>query len=215
MQLKSEADRLIIKLSDGEALLLSLQKALTASNTKALSIDFGIGMLRDFTIGFFNGREYEKKTIAQPMELVALHGIVANDSAHLHCAVAGWDHTLLGGHLFEATVNFPVDGLPYRIATGDFDADGHADFAVANGDGSALDGFTVFHGIGNGEFSTPQFYGASDPSRAINEFPTPSLKAMVLEASIFTLVGLEFTTWTLNCAPEPGTTKMGWIESAY
>ena len=105
MQLKSEADRLIIKLSDGEALLLSLQKALTASNTKALSIDFGIGMLRDFTIGFFNGREYEKKTIAQPMELVALHGIVANDSAHLHCAVAGWDHTLLGGHLFEATVN--------------------------------------------------------------------------------------------------------------
>ncbi len=105
MQSKLDKDHILVKLEDGEDLFDCLKKVLDVHNTKSFAVEFGIGMLRDFTIGYFNGNEYENREIHDPMELVALHGLVAEDSIHLHCAVADNQNNIVGGHLFSATVN--------------------------------------------------------------------------------------------------------------
>jgi predicted DNA-binding protein with PD1-like motif len=115
MQSAKEGNNIILKLEDGEDMFKCLNAAFTSQSVKALAVEFGIGMLRDFTIGYFNGSEYEKWTIQKPMELVALHGLVAQDSTHLHCAVADSTHSIIGGHLFEATVNVVNEILLLRL----------------------------------------------------------------------------------------------------
>jgi len=67
----------------------------------------GIGMLRDFEIGYFNGKKYKNETYREPHELVSLHGSVSTEGGlviHLHAALAGKDHKLIGGHLHKAAV---------------------------------------------------------------------------------------------------------------
>ena len=38
------------------------------------------------------------------MELVALHGTIADGIIHMHCALANPQHQIIGGHLQEAKV---------------------------------------------------------------------------------------------------------------
>ena len=105
MQSVAEGSHIILKLEDGEGPLNCLSEALASSGANALGVEFGIGMLRDLTIGYFNGTDYVKRTIQEPMEIVALHGLVAPESTHLHCGLASRELSLIGGHLFEGTVN--------------------------------------------------------------------------------------------------------------
>ena len=60
------------------------------------------------------GRQYKPHELTVPHEVVALHGTIAwadgNPSLHLHGALAGPDHHLVGGHLLRATVGHPPGG---------------------------------------------------------------------------------------------------------
>lgn len=87
----------------------------------------GIGMLRDFELGYFDGQEYHKRTFVEPYELVALQGTVVADGpggsvgpngadgpgghpiAHLHATLAGPDHKCVGGHLFHGLVGVTLE----------------------------------------------------------------------------------------------------------
>ncbi len=107
MESSADGDDVIAKLEDGDDLVRSIE-ALAAKHRIANGmVMWGIGMLRDFEVGYFNGKEYERATYAEPMELLALHGSFAAKAEprlHVHVAAAGRDHRVVGGHLFRATV---------------------------------------------------------------------------------------------------------------
>lgn len=105
MQSAAEGNVVMVKLSDGEDVFASLEQACRQHGVESGAIHWGIGMLQEFEIGFFAPGGYEKKAYADRHELIALHGSIAMDSEpkfHIHVAVAGRDHGVLGGHLFHA-----------------------------------------------------------------------------------------------------------------
>lgn len=107
MQSSDDRDAVIAKFEDGDDLFASIEALATHHGIVNGMVMWGIGMVRDFEIGYFNGREYERATYEEPMELLALHGSLAAESdpsLHVHVAAAGRDHRVVGGHLFRATV---------------------------------------------------------------------------------------------------------------
>ncbi len=108
MKVRREGNVLVMRLDDGEDLFQSLEAALQMNSVTSGVILTGIGMLRDFEIGYYNGKDYEKKRREEPHELVALHGSIAsgpeNLRLHLHAALASPEHEIIGGHLFGGKV---------------------------------------------------------------------------------------------------------------
>ncbi len=108
MQAVQEGTRWILRLDDGQDLFETLSGFAEAKEIRAGAVLFGIGMFRRATLGYWDGRQYQPLELTQPQEVVALHGTIARadgaPSIHLHGAVAGPDHRLLGGHLLRATV---------------------------------------------------------------------------------------------------------------
>ena len=108
MKSRRDGNALIVRLEDGEDLITSLEKALSMNNVSSGIILTGIGMLRDFEIGYYDGKEYLKKRIEKPHELVALHGSIASAPEgmrlHIHAALASPEHDIIGGHLFGGKV---------------------------------------------------------------------------------------------------------------
>ena len=104
------------KLESGENVHDTILKICDHRGIRSGTIEFGIGMLKDYQIGYFNGREYEKITVAENGELLAFHGSIAENDPrlHIHAALAGGDHKVSGGHLFNATAD-PLVELQIRV----------------------------------------------------------------------------------------------------
>lgn len=105
MQTKQEGNTILVKLSDGEDLFPSLEEAARTHSLENGAVMWGIGMLKDFEVGFYGPMGYEKKIFDGRHELIALHGSIAmraDPKLHLHVAVGRPDHTVHGGHLFHA-----------------------------------------------------------------------------------------------------------------
>ena len=120
MQSASEGNVVMVKLADGEDVLGSLEQVCRERGIESGTVQWGIGMLRDFEIGYFGPEGYEKASYSEPHELVALHGSIAMRSEpkfHLHVAVAGRDHSVVGGHLFRAKANVVNEIRLERLGT--------------------------------------------------------------------------------------------------
>ena len=107
MRTSTEGDIVLAKLDDGEDLFPAIRGIATHHGFDSGMVLWGIGMLRDAEVGFFNGTSYERETYREPQELLAMHGSIAADAEvplHLHVALAGRDHRVVGGHLFRARV---------------------------------------------------------------------------------------------------------------
>lgn len=108
MQEVNDGPRWMLRLEEGDDLFEGLGAFARRRQVRAASVAEGIGMLRRSTLGFWNGREYDPKVLETPHELVGLHGSIAEvdglPSLHLHAALAGADHTVVGGHLLKGTV---------------------------------------------------------------------------------------------------------------
>jgi uncharacterized protein len=108
MQSVHEGTRWVLRLDDGLDLFEALSGFAQKEGIRAAAVLFGIGMFRRATFGYWDGRQYQAHELEVPHEVVALHGTIAsvdgNPSVHLHGAVAGPDHRLVGGHLIRATV---------------------------------------------------------------------------------------------------------------
>ena len=106
MMHRRENDTIILKVEDGEDVLETLGRIAEFYHVESGTIQWGIGMLHDIEIGYFNGKEYEKKKYDESAEIVSFHGsIAANDPRfHIHTSFAGRDHAVHGGHLFSAKV---------------------------------------------------------------------------------------------------------------
>ena len=108
MEARKEGSRVVARLHDGESLLPTVLRLVEDQGMPGAILEMGIGMLREMEIGYFTGREYSRRTLKEPRELVSLHGTITRKPepiAHLHVATAGVEGTLMGGHLFSATVH--------------------------------------------------------------------------------------------------------------
>lgn len=101
---------LFVRMDDGENFVEELEKILFKAEVTSGIIVNGIGMLRDFEIGWFNveRKVYEKERISVPHELVSTSGNISllkdKPFAHMHVSLAGPSRTLCGGHLFSGIV---------------------------------------------------------------------------------------------------------------
>ncbi len=101
----------VVRLHDGEDFVPTLVQALERVNLHHGVVVTGVGMLRDFELGYFDrpAKTYRKRTFEVPHELLSLNGTVAlaepdaKVMPHLHASLAGPDHAVVGGHLFKAT----------------------------------------------------------------------------------------------------------------
>lgn len=104
---REEGKFIVLKLDEGEDLFGCLENAIEEYGIKSAMIVSGIGMLGDFEIGFFKNGEYDWMFHEGPFELVALHGSISTKGEtmiHIHAALAGPDHKLIGGHLKRGKV---------------------------------------------------------------------------------------------------------------
>lgn len=102
MEYGIENNVLVAKLDDGEDLFRSLEKIMNEIDHKSAVVMSGIGMLRDFKIGFYNRDTggYEWEEFKEPKELLSLNGSITEEgSMHLHVEVGEKDHDVSGGHL--------------------------------------------------------------------------------------------------------------------
>ena len=105
---KEENGFVALKLDHGEDIYESLNRAIVDFNIKSGYILMGIGMLKDVEIGYFDGERYHTKYLEQAHELISLQGSISTKEEviiHMHCSLAGSDHSLEGGHLNKGTVN--------------------------------------------------------------------------------------------------------------
>ena len=102
-----ERNNIIAKIEKDEPVLESIQSLIEDYGIYSGLIVFGIGMLRDLEIGYWNGKEYEKEVIKEAGELVSLHGSITSNEpyVHAHVAVATSDHIVKGGHFFNAVAD--------------------------------------------------------------------------------------------------------------
>jgi len=122
MQAIREGTRWMVRLDDGQDLFEALGSFARDEQIRAGAVLFGIGMFRRATFGYWDGEQYRPHELTVPHEVVALHGTIAVaegiPSIHLHGAVAGPDHGLVGGHLIRATVGVlqevAIDTFPGR-----------------------------------------------------------------------------------------------------
>ena len=108
MHSSAEGELVLAKLDDGEDLLKSIDKLAAEHRLENAMVMWAIGMVRDAEVGYFNGKEYEKVTYAEPLELLSLHGTYAGKAdpkIHVHLSAAGRDRRVVGGHVFRATVS--------------------------------------------------------------------------------------------------------------
>ena len=102
-----EGNFIVAKFIEGE-IIQNLRNLAKEHSIKSAIIINGIGMLENAVIGYFNGKEYLKKKIEEPAELVSLQGNIGiheNEPViHAHVALACKNHVIKGGHLLEGKV---------------------------------------------------------------------------------------------------------------
>ena len=108
VQAMHDGSRWLLRLDDGQDLFETLSGFASREEIRAAAVPFGIGMFRRATVGYWDGERYLPRELTVPHEVVGLHGTIAQadgrPSIHLHAALAGPDHALVGGHLIQATV---------------------------------------------------------------------------------------------------------------
>jgi len=113
VQAVSDGPGWMLRIDEGADLFEALRTFATTHQVRAASIVEGIGMLQTAELGYWNGREYDPHAISVPHELVAMHGSIAEadgaPSLHLHVALGGPDHRIVGGHLLRARVGVLVE----------------------------------------------------------------------------------------------------------
>ncbi len=113
MEELQDGTRWMVRFDAREDLFEALTAFARRHAIRAGSLVQGIGMLSKATIGYWDGTRYVPEEIAVPHELIALHGSIAEEdgapSLHLHAALGGPDHLVIGGHLLHATVGILVE----------------------------------------------------------------------------------------------------------
>src|SRR2546427_8996222 len=104
METRRERDTVFVKLSDGEDLFPSLEAAARVPHVESGTVMWGIGMLRDFEIGFFGPKGYDKTVFSARHELLGLHGRISLRGVpllHLLVTLGRPNPAPIAGHLCQ------------------------------------------------------------------------------------------------------------------
>ncbi len=123
MQTSLDNEVLIIRLHPGEDFHSSMEAALEKYGIDSAVIAVGIGMMTDFELSYFAGKEegYDTQHHVEPHELTSMQGTAARNSKgkmmiHVHVNLAGSDHKVIGGHLNRGTVWVLNEIAVYKIS---------------------------------------------------------------------------------------------------
>lgn len=112
MQIGIESNIIVLKLTNDEDVFQSIKNAVKKHEIRSGIIITGIGMLKDFELGYFDPGGYKTKFFTEPHELVSMMGSIAYSKdegakflPHIHCSVADRKHHVFGGHLYKGRVN--------------------------------------------------------------------------------------------------------------
>jgi predicted DNA-binding protein with PD1-like motif len=94
MQVKRIGEKALLKLEKGDNVLESLSTFCLENGVTSGSVIWGIGMIRESVIGYFNGKEYVKEKYSED-----------EPKLHIHVGLAGENHQVVGGHLFSGTAD--------------------------------------------------------------------------------------------------------------
>ena len=109
MQVKEQDGIYVVKFTGGDT-IKNLEKLAQGYDISSAVILSGIGMLDRATIGYYDGTEYHTNTLDEPAELISMNGNIGRERdsgnvvCHIHVAVEGSDHRLMGGHLMSGEV---------------------------------------------------------------------------------------------------------------
>ncbi|MEM0133912.1 MAG: DUF296 domain-containing protein [Thermoplasmatales archaeon] len=98
-----EKNYIVVKLEKGDDVGESITQVLDDYGIFSGLIEYGIGMVRDLEIGYWNGKEYERTKLQMSGEVVSFHGTISSNEPrlHIHTSVALKDHSVKGGHFFS------------------------------------------------------------------------------------------------------------------
>ena len=102
-----------VRLDVGDEMHASIRE-LSEHGISAAAITSGIGRIRNTVIGYLDADGvYQKEVLEAPVELLSAQGNLApgsdGASTHIHIVASDDDHTVHGGHLFEATVEVTAE----------------------------------------------------------------------------------------------------------
>jgi predicted DNA-binding protein with PD1-like motif len=104
----------VVKLSPGEQVVASLMDLARGERLAGAELR-GIGAVNQARIGFFQPleRRYDTRDLHENLEVVSLLGSLAYGDqgpvVHAHVTLGRADFSLVGGHLFEATVSVTLE----------------------------------------------------------------------------------------------------------
>ena len=109
MQSREESGLVFIRLFPGEDIYQELTVACRKHEVKTAVVLCGIGMLKQFELGYFRKKgDYAPQEFQEPYELLSLAGNISKQgeeySFHLHAALGSEDKAAVGGHLLRGTV---------------------------------------------------------------------------------------------------------------
>ncbi len=115
MESGEENGLVIARLDEGEDLMLAVSSVARKHGLENGLIVFGIGMLEDARLGYFDGEVYREKRYEGEYELVAMHGTIAKGEVHLHLAIGNANCETMSGHLLSAKVKVQVELVMQKL----------------------------------------------------------------------------------------------------
>jgi len=121
MELLEDKRVLIVKLEPGEPVVGSLLTVARGQGLKGAALR-AIGAVGHARLGFFLPEEkrYETRDFRESLEVLSLSGNLAQSDGgpviHAHVALGRADFSVIGGHLFEATVSVTLEVFLYPTA---------------------------------------------------------------------------------------------------
>lgn len=107
MIIKEGNSTVAIRMLENEEIVESLTTVCKNYNIDSAIMVSAVGMFKSLEIGFWNGKEYVKKTIDKMVEIISISGNIStiDDTGdlvvHLHVSVGLDDYTIIGGHLIS------------------------------------------------------------------------------------------------------------------
>lgn len=106
MDYRREKNLIFLKLEQNEIVFEKLKEFCEKEKINTAIVLNGIGMLKEFKLGYFNGKDYVKEFFEKAHELISMQGNIVKDEKgelifHLHVSVADEKHKMVGGHFFN------------------------------------------------------------------------------------------------------------------
>ena len=115
---KREENIIVAKFTKGE-IMENLENLMNELKIKSAFILNGIGQLENIVIGYFNGKDYVRRKIEEPAEMVSLQGNIGMNEnkyiVHAHVALGLKNHSIIGGHLIRGEVKIVNEIFLYEL----------------------------------------------------------------------------------------------------